>query len=110
MIVAEPMPVHRTGILTRGNFRHGTDEVIPHFRHVTEPVKDGGAVILYDEGGNWRGHGTAWALAERGHRVTIVTPEPFTGNELARTSACIALRPRLAILGVTFLTEHLIAA
>ena len=32
MIVAEPMPVHRTGVLTRGNFLHGTDEVIPHFR------------------------------------------------------------------------------
>lgn len=46
MIVAEPMPVHRTGVLTRGNFRHGTDEVIPHFRAVTEPVKDAGAVIL----------------------------------------------------------------
>ncbi|MBL4918507.1 FAD-dependent oxidoreductase [Szabonella alba] len=46
MIVAEPMPVHRTGVLTRGNFRHGTDEVIPHFRKVTEPVRDAGAVIL----------------------------------------------------------------
>jgi 2,4-dienoyl-CoA reductase-like NADH-dependent reductase (Old Yellow Enzyme family)/thioredoxin reductase len=46
MIVAEPMPVHRTGVLTRGNFRHGTDEVIPHFRKITEPVKDAGAVIL----------------------------------------------------------------
>ncbi|MGL4280270.1 MAG: FAD-dependent oxidoreductase, partial [Albidovulum sp.] len=46
MIVAEPMPVHRTGVLTRGNFLHGTDEVIPHFRKVTEPVKAAGAVIL----------------------------------------------------------------
>lgn len=70
----------------------------------------GETVILCDEGGNWRGLGTAWALAERGHRVTIVTPEPFIGRELARTSADIGLRPRLAKLGVTFLTEHLIAA
>ncbi len=46
MIVAEPMPVHRTGVLTRGNFRHGTDDVIPHFRKVTKPVRDAGAVIL----------------------------------------------------------------
>ena len=46
MIVAEPMPVHRTGVLTRGNFLHGTDDVIPHFRKVTEPVKAAGAVIL----------------------------------------------------------------
>ena len=32
MIVAEPVPVHRTGVLTRGNFRHGSDEIIPHFQ------------------------------------------------------------------------------
>jgi 2,4-dienoyl-CoA reductase-like NADH-dependent reductase (Old Yellow Enzyme family) len=46
MIVAEPVPVHRTGVLTRGNFLHGTDEIIPHFRKVTEAVKAEGAVIL----------------------------------------------------------------
>lgn len=72
-------------------------------------AKLGSEVILYDEGGYWRGLGTAWALAERGHRVTIATPEPFIGKELARTSADIGLRPRLARLGVTFLTEHLVA-
>ncbi len=72
-------------------------------------AKLGDHVILYDEGGNWRGLGTAWAMAERGQKVTIVTPEPFIGKELARTSADIPLRPRLAKLGVTFLTEHLIA-
>ena len=32
MIVVEPVPVHRTAVLTRGNFRHSTDEIIPHFR------------------------------------------------------------------------------
>ncbi|MEZ5734104.1 MAG: FAD-dependent oxidoreductase [Paracoccaceae bacterium] len=72
-------------------------------------AKLGDQVILYDEGGNWRGLGTAWAMAERGHEVTIVTPEAFVGKELARTSSDIALRPRLAKLGVSFLTEHLIA-
>lgn len=46
MIVAEPMPVHRTGVLTRGNFRHGSDDVIPHFRRITEEVKAAGSVIL----------------------------------------------------------------
>ncbi len=46
MIVAEPVPVHRTGVLTRGNFLLGTDEVIPHFRRITDEVKDAGAVIL----------------------------------------------------------------
>ncbi|MCV2867589.1 FAD-dependent oxidoreductase [Defluviimonas sp. WL0002] len=72
-------------------------------------AKLGEAVILYDEGGNWRGLGTAWAMAERGHRVTIVTPEAFIGKELSRTSSDLGLRPRLAKLDVTFLTEHLIA-
>jgi len=71
-------------------------------------AKLGDSVILYDEGGHWRGLGTAWAMAERGHRVAIVTPEPFIGKELARTSSDIGLRPRLARLGVSFLTEHLI--
>ncbi|MCA0271210.1 MAG: FAD-dependent oxidoreductase [Proteobacteria bacterium] len=72
-------------------------------------AKLGPEVILYDEGGHWRGLGTAWAMAERGLKVTIVTPETFIGKELARTSADIGLRPRLAKLGVSFLTEHLIA-
>lgn len=46
MIVAEPMPVPRTGALARGNVLHGADEVIPHFRRATEPVTEAGAVIL----------------------------------------------------------------
>ena len=28
MIVVEPVPIHRTGVLTRGNFRHDDDAVI----------------------------------------------------------------------------------
>jgi 2,4-dienoyl-CoA reductase-like NADH-dependent reductase (Old Yellow Enzyme family) len=36
MIVVEPVPVHRTGVLTRGNFRHDDDAIIPAFRAVTE--------------------------------------------------------------------------
>lgn len=63
-------------------------------------------VILYDEGGNWRGVGTAWTLAERGHKVTLVTPDPFVGREIARTSADGPARQRLARLGVRMLTEH----
>lgn len=45
MIVVEPVPVHRTGVLTRGNFRHSTDEIIPHFRKITDAVHAHGAVI-----------------------------------------------------------------
>ena len=36
MIVVEPVPIHRTAVLTRGNFRHGDDAVIPHFRRITD--------------------------------------------------------------------------
>ncbi|MDX1718507.1 MAG: oxidoreductase, partial [Anderseniella sp.] len=45
MIVVEPVPVHETALLTRGNFRPGSDEVIPHFRKITDAVKAEGAVI-----------------------------------------------------------------
>ena len=70
----------------------------------------GDAVIVYDEGGNMRGLGTAWHLAEQGKGVTIVTPDPMVGKELARTSADIPIRARLARLGARFMTEHAIAA
>ncbi|MBE0552553.1 MAG: FAD-dependent oxidoreductase [Rhodobacteraceae bacterium] len=66
----------------------------------------GDAVVVYDEGSNWRGVGTAWALAERGHQVTIVTPEAFVGKEIFRTAADGAARRALARLGARFLTEH----
>ena len=46
MIVMEPMPVHAAAVLTRGNFRHSTDEVIPHFHKITDAVHEEGAVIL----------------------------------------------------------------
>ena len=69
----------------------------------------GDAVIVYDEGSNWRGVGTAWAMAEAGKRVTIVTPEAFVGKEIARTAADGAARRRMAQLGVLFKTEACIA-
>ncbi|PWE29412.1 oxidoreductase [Maritimibacter sp. 55A14] len=68
----------------------------------------GEAVIVYDEGGHWRGCGTAWHLAEQGHRVTLVTPDPMVGAGIARTSADLPLRQRLARLGATLLPEHLV--
>ncbi len=55
MIVAEPMPAHPTGILTRGNFICDSDEVIPHFRKITDAVHDEGAAIcqqIYHVGGH----------------------------------------------------------
>jgi 2,4-dienoyl-CoA reductase-like NADH-dependent reductase (Old Yellow Enzyme family) len=47
MIVVEPVPVHRTAVLTRGNFLHSTDDIIPHFRKVTDAVNAHGAVICH---------------------------------------------------------------
>ena len=41
MIVVEPIPIHRTGVLTRGNFRHDDDAVIPAFRRVTDALSRG---------------------------------------------------------------------
>jgi NADPH-dependent 2,4-dienoyl-CoA reductase/sulfur reductase-like enzyme len=69
----------------------------------------GDAVVVYDEGGSWRGVGTAWALAEQGKQVTIVTPDPYVGREITRTAADGPVRRRLAQLGVRMLTEHCIA-
>lgn len=66
------------------------------------------SVMVYDEGGSWRGVGTAWALAEQGKTVTIVTPDAFVGKEIARTSADGPARQRLTRLGARFVTEHVI--
>jgi 2,4-dienoyl-CoA reductase-like NADH-dependent reductase (Old Yellow Enzyme family) len=71
-------------------------------------AKLGDTVIVYDEGGNWRGVGTAWTIAEQGKRVVIVTPDPYVGKEITRTSADGPARQRLARLGARMLTEHCI--
>ncbi len=65
----------------------------------------GDRVVVVDEGGNWRGCGTAWWLAEAGRTVTLVTPDPLIGKELQRSAADYPLRQRLAQLGVEFVTE-----
>jgi len=68
----------------------------------------GKAVIVLDEGGNWRGTGTAWYLADKGHEVTIVTPDPMIGKELTRTTSDIQIRAHLAQLGTRFILESVI--
>lgn len=77
---------------------------------VLRRANTGDSVVVYDEGSNWRGVGTAWYLAEQGKSVTIITPEPFVGREIARTAADGAARKRMAQLGVTMLTEHCLTA
>jgi 2,4-dienoyl-CoA reductase-like NADH-dependent reductase (Old Yellow Enzyme family)/NAD(P)-dependent dehydrogenase (short-subunit alcohol dehydrogenase family) len=47
MIVIEPAPAHRTGVLIRGNFRHDDDSVIPHFRRITDECHSHGTVMVH---------------------------------------------------------------
>lgn len=47
MIVVEPIPVHQTARLTRGNFRHQDDAVISGFRRITEACKAEGSVMIH---------------------------------------------------------------
>ncbi|WFU12080.1 FAD-dependent oxidoreductase (plasmid) [Rhizobium sp. CB3090] len=68
-------------------------------------VRPGKRVLLFDEGGGWRGGGTAWKLAEEGHQVTMLSPDPLIGKELQRTTADVPLRRILAKLGVNWLLE-----
>jgi 2,4-dienoyl-CoA reductase-like NADH-dependent reductase (Old Yellow Enzyme family)/thioredoxin reductase len=54
MIVVEPVPVHPTAVLTRGNFRVDDDDVVPHFRRLTdachEAADDGsGGVVMIQQ-------------------------------------------------------------
>jgi 2,4-dienoyl-CoA reductase-like NADH-dependent reductase (Old Yellow Enzyme family)/thioredoxin reductase len=46
MIVVEPVPVHRTAVLTRGNYRPEDDCIIPHFRRITEACHEHGTVMI----------------------------------------------------------------
>jgi len=82
---------------------HACEEV---FR---EQAELGKSVIVLDEGGNWRGTGTAWYLADKGHEVTIVTPDELIGKELCRTTVDSKIRASLKKLGVSFMPESVIA-
>ncbi|WP_420859626.1 FAD-dependent oxidoreductase [Marivivens marinus] len=62
-------------------------------------------VLILDEGGHWKGMGTAWHLAEAGHQVTIVTPDAMIGKELVRSAADFPARRTLARMGVRFIPE-----
>ncbi len=62
-------------------------------------------VLILDEGGHWKGIGTAWHLAEAGHQVTIVTPDAMIARDLVRSATDFSARQTLAKLGVTFITE-----
>jgi 2,4-dienoyl-CoA reductase-like NADH-dependent reductase (Old Yellow Enzyme family) len=73
-------------------------------------AKLGKRVLVLDDSGNWRGPGTAWHLAEKGHVVSILTADAFVGRDLVRTSADLEARARLKRLGVDFLTDSILVA
>ncbi len=86
--------------------QHG--KVFPCEEVLRDQAELGKSVIVLDEGGNWRGTGTAWFLADKGHEVTIVTPDPMIGKELTRTTSDFQIRSNLAKLGATFMLESVI--
>lgn len=47
MIVVEPMPTDAHAVLTRGNFRHSTDDVIPGFRAITDACHEYDTVMIH---------------------------------------------------------------
>lgn len=65
----------------------------------------GDHVLILDEGGHWKGIGTAWHLAEQGHQVTILTPDAMIARDLSRSATDFNARQTLARLGVRFITE-----
>jgi len=68
----------------------------------------GKRVLLLDETSNWKGTGTAIAMAEQGHDVVVVTSAPVVMGEMSRTAADLQARARLRELGATLLTEHVV--
>ncbi len=72
---------------------------------LSREARPGKRIVLLDEGGNWKGCGTAWKLAQDGHAVTIVTPDAMVAKELQRCAADFPLRRNLKRLGVEFVVE-----
>ena len=103
MIVVEPVPVHPTGVLTRGNFLQGSDRIIPHFRKITERCHAHEVVMiqqLYHVGQhgdaansflpNWSASGMpSFHDSDGGHRVSEAEIE-----ELIAAFVAAALRAR----------------
>jgi len=75
---------------------------------LSHQARPGTRVVLVDDTGDWRGGGTAWWLAERGHEVVVVTSFPMVGHTVQRTSSDWRLRARLTELGVTWRTESVV--
>ena len=77
---------------------------------MTNRLVVGDTVVIVDELGDWRGCGTAWFLAEKGHRVILVSTDSTVGNGLKRSSSNFILRKTLANLGVRSITDSVVSA
>ena len=114
-------------ILATGSLPSGTgfQRALPHIDRLPGvdapnvwPVEDvmgrlarpGKRVVLLDDLGHWHAPGTAWQLAEQGHKVTIITRFPMVAVELIRTATDWPLRQKLQTLGVRTLTDAAITA
>ena len=75
---------------------------------MSRSAKLGEHIILVDDTGDWRGLGTALAIADRGHRVTIITSWPVVGQHIQRTSADYPARARLKAARGAWLTEAVV--
>ncbi len=65
----------------------------------TAVARIGRRVLVLDDLNDWRGLGTALALAESGHEVTIVTAAPVVAGGLFHSAADGPLRARYAAAG-----------
>jgi 2,4-dienoyl-CoA reductase-like NADH-dependent reductase (Old Yellow Enzyme family)/thioredoxin reductase len=72
---------------------------------MSRACRPGKRVLVLDDGGNWRGCGTAWYLAEQGHQVILVSPDATVAKELVRSATDWPLRRRLKQLGAEFVTD-----
>ena len=68
----------------------------------------GNRVILIDELGDWRGCGTAWYLAEKGHQVTLVSTDGMVGQALNRSHSNYIYRKTITRLGVRCITDSVV--
>jgi NADPH-dependent 2,4-dienoyl-CoA reductase/sulfur reductase-like enzyme len=70
----------------------------------------GTRVLLVDDDGGWRASGTALYLAERGHRVTVLTPALHVGHHLGHTASLGLLAKALAERDVVVIASAALSA
>ena len=97
---------YQRGIPTRDKLPGVDRENVWHVEDVmNRSAKLGNVVLLLDDVGTWKAGGTALYLVEKGHQLSIATPYPVVGREIARTGADLALRERLRAAGTHFYCE-----